>query len=73
MYPGMNSNTETTMKTTTLYFTKRFTSGLLKGQTHTDSMPFTSPERGVLWMKRCRENKRLNWEFVDWSFQNFTR
>ena len=62
-----------TTTTVTLYFTKRFTRGLLKGLDHSGSMTFVSVEAAAEWARKVRANKRLDFNLVDASFQNFIR
>lgn len=58
----------------TLYFTKQFTSGNLKGLQYTGKLSFVSVERAMDWVKGVKKYaKRNGWELVDYSFQNYAR
>ncbi len=61
---------------TTLYFTREFTKGLLKGIRHIDSLSFVSVESAENWRKGiARNHKRgsLNYKLVDASYQSYIR
>jgi hypothetical protein len=58
----------------TLYFTKQFTAGTLKGLQHTSKLSFASVESAMDWVKLVKKySKRNGWELVDYSFQNYAR
>jgi len=62
----------------TLYFTKQFTGGLLKGIRIIESMRFASPELASNWLKVARAGIRKPiggspYKVIDASFQNYTR
>ena len=58
----------------TLYFTKQFTAGNLKGLTHSSKLAFVSVERAMEWVKGVKKHaKRNGWQLVDHSFQNYAR
>lgn len=62
----------------TIYFTKQFTGGLLKGLTHTGSMQFVSIERASEWVSWARKGCRKPiggspYKVIDASFQNYQR
>ena len=57
---------------TTLYFSKLFTRGLLKGIVYHGFLDFTDPERAASWIKGIRKNiarGKLNFDLVDATFQ----
>lgn len=59
---------------TTIYFTKEFTSGLMKNLRYNESMRFTSLEAAVEFMEKCRKPTKnaiggSNWFVADYSFQ----
>lgn len=59
---------------TTLYFTKRFISGVLKGISVNESMSFVSVEAAADFLKVMRKgSKRVDWKIVDASFQKYWR
>ena len=65
---------------TTVYITKKFTSGLLKGLIHIDAVPgFESPEKASAWVSRHRVKPvkgilgTSNYIIVDASFQDYRR
>lgn len=62
------------MKNVTLYFTREFTRGALKGIRHNDSLSFVSVERAEIWRKSvmAKENK-LGYKIIDRSYQNYSR
>jgi hypothetical protein len=55
----------------TLYFTRKFTSGLLKGLVHHDSI--TGPSAEKLVSQWAIGTKRCNYIIVDASFQKYAR
>lgn len=58
----------------TLYFTKQFAAGSLKGLQHTSKLSFVSVERAMDWVKGVKKHsKRNGWELVDYSFQCYAR
>ena len=57
----------------TLYFTKTFTKGMLKGISINEKMTFSDATSGASWLKKVRLNSRLNYQVTDYSFQNFSR
>lgn len=58
----------------TIYFTKRFSRGLLTGLYHTDCISFPTAARCVEWMKTInRRASTLGYVIVDRSFQNYNR
>ena len=62
--------------TTTLYFTREFTKGNLKGLQHQDKLDFVSVERAEVWLKGVTSNHakgKLNYRIVDRSYQNYFR
>ena len=61
------------MNGTTLYFTREFTKGILKGIRHNDSLPFVSVERAEIWRKRINAKRGLEYKIVDASYQNYSR
>ncbi len=72
----MNLKPKNNMKiqTVRLYFTKFFYRGNLKGIRVIESIPFVSCERAAEWLKGIAKNrKRLDYEIVDKSFQNYAR
>lgn len=65
-------------KMQTIYFTKRFTDGLLKGLCVIASASFNSIEEAATYAKIGRKGKdkfglRSPWIIVDRSFQNYKR
>ena len=66
------------MKTTTLYFTKLFTGGNLKGILYTGTMTFVSPEAASEFIKAGRKGVKRPiggspYRIVDASFQDYRR
>ncbi len=64
------------MKTTTLYFTRYFTNGNLKGLTHNDKLDFVSIERAEVWRKAVTAKGNagtLPYRIVDFAYQNYSR
>ena len=64
------------MNTTTLYFTKTFTKGMLKGITINESLPFVSVERAEVWRKAVTAkglSGKLPYRIVDASYQNYSK
>ena len=63
----------------TLYFTKKFTGGPLKGLTYNDQVSFGSVESAMAYVARARgRTKRRRgcgspWIMVDHSFQKYDR
>lgn len=60
----------------TLYFTRQFTKGNLKGLTHLDRISFPTIEGCVQWVKGINAKAargRLDYKIVDHSFQNYQR
>jgi hypothetical protein len=57
----------------TLYFTRQFRSGILKGMTHLDSLPFVSVDCAMAWVKAIKASTSVNYSIVDHSFQNYRR
>jgi hypothetical protein len=58
----------------TLYFTKLFTRGPLKGLTYHSSMTFTDGHAAMAWVKGINKNaNRLNYKIIDKSFQKYSR
>jgi len=62
----------------TLYFTKQFTGGLLKGIRITESMRFASPELASEWVAWARKGCKKPiggspYKVIDASFQNYAR
>ena len=53
----------------TLYFSKRFISGLLSGITYHGFMHFVSYEVANSWVKAVKNNRKLNFNLVDATFQ----
>ena len=61
---------------TTLYFTKTFTAGILKGITINESLPFVSVDRAEVWRKAVTAKGlkgRLPYRIVDYSYQSYAR
>lgn len=59
---------------TTLYFTKQFTAGILKGIRISESMPFASANLAADFIKVMRKgSKKIDWKIVDASFQKYWR
>jgi len=59
---------------TTLYFTKLFTRGVLKGIRVNESMPFVSTEAAADFHKVMRKGgKKVDWKIVDASYQKYWR
>ena len=62
------------MNTVTLYFTKEFTRGILKGLVINESLPFVSVERSRVWVKGVMaKEKKLGYKIIDRSYQNYAR
>ena len=62
------------MNPVTLYFTKQFTSGILKGIIINESLPFVSVERAEIWRKGVMaKEKKLGYKIIDRSYQNYSR
>jgi len=60
----------------TLYFTRLFTRGVLKGLTHHDSISYPSAERCLSWVAAINAKEargRLEYRVIDRSFQNYVR
>ncbi len=58
----------------TLYFTKQFISGFLKGIKINVSMPFVSADLAADFLKVMRKgSKKVDWTIVDASFQKYWR
>jgi len=60
----------------TLYFTKYFTKGVLKGITYHGKLTFVSVERAAEWLSAVRskgERGKLPYRIIDASFQNYVR
>ena len=58
----------------TLYFTKLFTKGLLKGMTYTGSLSFVDVQHAMRWVAGVtKHEKRNGWKLIDKSFQNYQR
>ena len=65
---------KTNMNTVTLYFTKEFTRGILKGLVINESLPFVSVERSQVWLKGViAKEKKLGYKIIDRSYQNYAR
>ena len=65
-----------TIKTHRLYFIRRFTQGGLRGLIHHDSITFPSPRSCIAWVRAINAKAaagKLDYEIIDYSFQNFTR
>lgn len=65
---------------TTIYFTKQFTSGLLKGLFYRESMRFTSEAEAADFIKAGRKGFKgqkvtggSGWRIVDASYQKYWR
>jgi uncharacterized pyridoxamine 5'-phosphate oxidase family protein len=57
----------------TLYFTKSFVKGILKGLTYNESMSFISVDKAVEWVKDINAKKNLKYKVIDSSFQKYWR
>lgn len=58
----------------TLYFTKQFTSGMLKGLFYNESMRFASEVEAADFVKAMRKgSKKVDWKIVDASYQKYWR
>ena len=60
----------------TLYFTRLFTRGLLKGLTHQDSISYATTERCLAWVAAVNAKEargRMDYKVIDRSFQNYAR
>ena len=63
----------------TLYFTKQFTGGILKGLLYNESMHFDSYESAAQWLKFARKGCRKPYDrsspykVVDASYQKYWR
>ncbi len=58
----------------TLYFTRRFTKGALKGLTHQDKITFPTVEGCTEWLAAVAKNaSKLGYVIVDRSFQSYAR
>ncbi len=60
----------------TLYFTRQFTKGNLKGLTHNDTISFPPLEACADWVKVINSPKKqrtLDYKIVDKSFQKYWR
>lgn len=58
----------------TLYFTKEFVSGVLKGIRVNESMPFVSADRAADFVRVMRKGgKKVEWKIVDSSYQKYWR
>lgn len=58
----------------TLYFTKLFTNGVLKGIKVNETMPFASVDLAADFLKVMRKgSKKVDWKIVDASFQKYWR
>lgn len=59
---------------TTLYFTKFFISGVLKGIKVNESMAFVSVDAAADFLKAMRKgSKKVDWKIIDASFQKYWR
>jgi len=64
------------MNHVTLYFTRLFIKGTLKGLTHNDQINFISVERAMDWVKGIKANSmkgKLDYKLCDYSFQKYWR
>ena len=57
----------------TLYFTRLFTKGHLKGIVHHDSIRFVDYDHAIGWIKGINKKRNLGYRIVDKSFQNYIR
>lgn len=58
----------------TLYFTKLFIGGVLKGIKVNQSMSFVSDDAAADFLKVMRKgSKKVDWKIVDASFQKYWR
>lgn len=53
----------------TLYFTRKFTKGHLKGLTHNDTISFPTAEKCLEWARK----KFSDYIIVDYTFQKYWR
>ena len=61
-------------KMITLYFTKQFTGGVLKGLFYNESMRFVSDAAAAEFLKVMRKgSKKVDWKIVDASYQKYWR
>jgi len=59
---------------TTLYFTKQFISGVLRGIRVNESMSFASVDAAADFLKVMRKgSKKVDWKIIDASFQKYWR
>ena len=59
-------------ETCKLYFSREFVKGSLKGIVQHDALPFSSPERGMSWVKAIQAKARagkLDYKLIDYTFQ----
>lgn len=57
----------------TLYFTKFFLKGLLKGLTYNESMSFVSADKAIEWVESINSKKNFKYKIIDRSFQKYWR
>jgi hypothetical protein len=60
----------------TIYFTRQFIKGNLKGLTHADRISFPTVEACAAWVKGIKAKAaggRLDYTIIDHSFQNYAR
>jgi hypothetical protein len=58
---------------TTLYFTRLFVKGNLKGILHNDKIRFIDEKTAVNWVNGINKKKSLEYRIIDKSFQNYVR
>lgn len=71
-----SSSLRSTVYPVTLYFTKSFNKGFLRGISVIESLGFVDTDSAARWLKGVRANSeagKLDYAVTDASFQNYAR